>query len=58
MLINQTKDKRTLWKNLQRKLELLISLQFADMGEAFKGWEGVADPLNFSLSSGEYVVFI
>ncbi|KAJ0843813.1 hypothetical protein HanRHA438_Chr15g0695521 [Helianthus annuus] len=24
--------------------------------EAFKGWEGVADPPNFSLSSGEYVV--
>ncbi|MFS7955465.1 hypothetical protein Hanom_Chr07g00642981 [Helianthus anomalus] len=29
-----------------------------DMGEAFKGREGAGDPPNFSLSSGEYVVFV
>ncbi|MFS8012941.1 hypothetical protein Hanom_Chr14g01326941 [Helianthus anomalus] len=28
------------------------------MGEAFKGREGAVDPPNFSLSSGEYVVFV
>ncbi|KAJ0647060.1 putative protein kinase Group-Pl-4 family [Helianthus annuus] len=43
---------------IKSSIRILSNFVLKYMGEAFKGREGAADPPNFSLKSGDYVVFV